>query len=82
MSTPRSESARSRAARIEDELREVRRSLSHDRVDRLPDLERVSDGGAERLVHVGQQADDVAPGPPAEIDHLLREDPRVVDASS
>ena len=67
-------------ARIEDELREVRRPLSHDRVDRLPDLERVSDGGAEGLVHVGQQADDVAPGPAAEIDHLLREDARVVDA--
>ena len=48
-------------------------------VHRLADLERVADGVAERLVHVGEEADDVAPGALAEIEHRLGEDPRVVD---
>ena len=41
------------------------------RLDGLANLERVSDSAAERLIHVGQQADDLLLGPPAEIDHLL-----------
>ena len=58
-------------ARVEDELREVRRTLAADRVARLGDLERVADGGAERLVHVGEQADDLAARVLAELEHRL-----------
>ena len=43
----------------EHELGEVGRSLAANRRDRLADLERVADRAAERLVHVGQQADDL-----------------------
>ena len=58
-------------ARVEDELREVRRPLAADRVARLGDLERVADGGAERLVHVREQADDLAARVLAELEHRL-----------
>ena len=34
---------------------------------------------AERLVHVGQQADDLLAGAAAEVEHLLGEDARVVE---
>ena len=66
-------------ARVEHELREVRRALPGDRLDRLADLERVADRGAERLVHVGEEAHDLPAGPPPEVDHLLGEDARVVE---
>ena len=42
-------------------------------------LERVSDGRAERLVHVGEQADDLAARLRAERRHRLGEQARVVD---
>src|SRR5207247_1198618 len=51
-------------ARLDHELREVRRPLAADGVDRLADLERVADRGPERLVHVGEQADDLLAGTP------------------
>ena len=53
--------------------------VAGDRVDRLPDLERVADRMAERLIHVGEQADDLAARALAEVDHLLGEDARVVE---
>ena len=49
------------------------------RRERLPHLERVADRGAERLVHVGEQADDLAPGLLAEREHRLGERARVVE---
>jgi SAM-dependent methyltransferase len=64
-------------ARVEDELGEVRRPLTVDRLDRLADLERVPDRPAERLVHVGEETDDLSSFAVPEIDHLLREDPRI-----
>ena len=66
-------------ARFQYQLREVGRPLTGDRLGRLADLERVSDGSSERLVHVREQADDLTPGAAAEVDHLLREDARVVE---
>ncbi len=42
-------------------------------VDRLADLERVADRAPERLVHVGEQADDLAAGAPPELEHRLGE---------
>jgi hypothetical protein len=66
-------------ARREDELGEVRGPLATKRRHRLADLQRVADGVAERLVHVGEQADDVAAGAPAEIQHRLRQSPRALD---
>jgi hypothetical protein len=41
-------------AGVEHELREVRRAVPRDRVDGLSQLERVPDGGPERLIHVGE----------------------------
>ncbi len=46
--------------RLEDELHEVVRPMSGDRLHGLANLERISDRSAERLLHVGQQADDLA----------------------
>ena len=66
-------------ARVEDELREVRRPLAADGVARLGDLERVADGRPQRLVHVGEQADDLAPRVLAELEHRLGERPRVLE---
>ena len=43
------------------------------------DLERVADRAPERLVHVGQEADDLAARPRADLAHLPRELARVVD---
>ena len=48
-------------AEREAELRELGGPLAAQRVDRLGDLERVADGAAERLVHVGHAAHDAAP---------------------
>ena len=47
--------------RVEDELGEVGRPTAADRLDRFAHLDRVADGAAERLVHVGQHADDSRP---------------------
>src|SRR5580765_1592044 len=63
----------------QDELREVRRAVPAYRVERLADLETVPDCGAERLLHVGQQADDLPARLLAERDHRLREPARVVE---
>ena len=48
-------------AAVEHELGEVRRALAAYGGARLAHLERVADGCSERLIHVGQQADDLAP---------------------
>ena len=66
-------------AGVENELHEVRRALARDRVHRLSHLERVADGRAEGLIHVGQQAHDGAFRPASEVDHLLGEDAPVVE---
>ena len=66
-------------ARVEHELREVGRAVTAHRVARLLHLERVADGGAERLVHVGEQADDLAARLLAEREHRLGEPPRIVE---
>ena len=65
--------------RVEHELGEVWRPLAAQRRDRLTDLERVPDRGAERLVHVGEQADDVLARAAAEVEHALGEDLRVLE---
>ena len=49
-------------ARVEHELGEVGGPVPAHRVARLLHLERVADRGAERLVHVGEQAHDLAAG--------------------
>ena len=66
-------------ARIGDELREVGRALAANGRERLAHLERVADGGPERLVHVGEKAHDLAPGLLAEGEHRIREPPRFVE---
>ena len=53
--------------------------LPLDRRDRLSDLERVADGMAERLVHVGEEAHDLAFRSTTEVGHLLGEDARVLE---
>jgi hypothetical protein len=57
------------AAGAEHELDEVGRAVALEGLDRLADLERVSDRGPEWLVHVGELADDLTAGSPAELDH-------------
>ena len=66
-------------ARVQDELGEIGRPLAAHGGARLADLERVPDGGAERLIHVRQQADDLAAGAPAELEHRLGEHARVLE---
>ena len=68
--------------RAENELGEVGRPGALERVERLVDLERVPDGAAERLVHVGQLADHLPAVEPAELDHGPRQLPCLVEASS
>ncbi len=63
----------------QDQLGEVGRPLAADRVDRLAQLEGVPHRAAERLVHVREQADDLAPGALSELDHRLGELPGVVE---
>ena len=60
-SIPRSENASRRAHASQHELREVGRAFTPHRRKCLADLECVADGTAERLVHVGEQADDRLP---------------------
>ena len=67
------------SARIEHQLREVGGALAAQGRDRLADLERVPDRLAERLVHVGEHADDFAAGTLPQLEHHLRELARVVD---
>ena len=45
------------AARIEHQLGEVRRPVATHRLERLAHLERIPHRAAERLIHVGEQAD-------------------------
>ena len=63
--------------RVEHELGEVGRPLAAERRDRLAHLERVADRAPERLVHVGEHADDVPAGALPEREHRLTEDLRV-----
>ena len=67
------------AARVEHELGEVGRAVPAHRVERLAHLERVADRGAERLIHVGEQAHDLAARLAAERDHRLGELARIVE---
>ena len=67
------------SARIEHQLREVGGALAAQGRDRLADLERVADRLAERLVHVGEHADDFAARMLPQLEHHLRELARVVD---
>ncbi len=67
------------SARIEHQLREVGGALAAQGRDRLADLERVPDRLAERLVHVGEHADDFAARMLPKLEHHLRELARVVD---
>ena len=66
-------------ARIENELREVRWPFAAHRVARLGDLQGVADRRSERLIHVGEQADDLATGVPPELEHRLGEGAGVVE---
>ena len=65
-------------ARVEDELREVLRAVPLERRHHLAYLQRVADSMAQWLIHVGEQADDLAALTLPEIDHLLGEDSRIV----
>ena len=67
------------AAGVEHDLGEVGRPLPTHGVERLAHLERVADRLPERLVHVGQEADDLTAGLPAERDHRLGELARALD---
>ena len=60
--------------RVENELREIGRAFASEGCYGLADLERVPDRSAERLVHVGEEAHDLAIRALAEVDHLLGKD--------
>ena len=64
------------AARVEHELVEVGRAAAAHGLERLEHLEAVADRCAERLVHVGEQAHDLAARLAAERDHRLGEHAR------
>ncbi len=68
--------------RVEHELGQIGRPVAAHRLERLAHLERVADGAPERLVHVGEHADDVALRAPSEREHRLGEHLRVRAASS
>src|SRR6266511_1013131 len=52
--------------------------FTDDRCDRFADLDCVADSAPERLVHVGDQADHLSAGVPAELEHHLPKLPRVL----
>src|SRR5919108_4912274 len=66
-------------AGADDELAEVGRPRALQRVQDLAHLEGVAHGAAERLVHVGQLADDLAVRRAAELDHGPGQLARVVE---
>src|ERR671925_1756178 len=61
------------------ELGQVGRPVAAERLYRLADLERVSHRAPERLVHVGELADDLPIGAAPELEHRLGELSRVVE---
>src|ERR671923_234420 len=61
------------------ELGQVGRPVAAERLHRLADLERVSHRAPERLVHVGELADDLTIGAAPELEHRLGELSRVVE---
>ena len=64
---------------LEHELGQVGRPLAAHGRERLAHLERVADRGPERLVHVGEEADDVAAGLAPECEHQLGQAAGVLD---
>ena len=66
------------AGRLHGEREEIGRSVfACEHSSDFVDLERVADRPAERLVHIGQEADDFSSGSTTELEHRLGEHARV-----